>query len=86
MREAKPAEESVEALLGVCRHSDLASIVPERAARQASDLHAVVLTGPSMWRQAGLLWRRGASRSAAAREFARLLQANLRPTPSGPGI
>lgn len=78
--------ESVEALLGVCRHSDLASIVPERAARQASDLHAVVLTGPSMWRQAGLLWRRGASRSAAAREFARLLQANLRPTPSGPGI
>jgi LysR family cyn operon transcriptional activator len=63
----------VEALLGVCRHSDLASIVPERAARQAPDLHALALTEPQMVRHAGILWRRGASRSAAARAFAALL-------------
>ena len=65
--------DSVEALLGVCRYSDLASIVPERAARQAPDLHAIALTEPQMVRHAGILWRRGASRSAAAREFAALL-------------
>ncbi|WP_029525073.1 transcriptional regulator CynR [Polaromonas glacialis] len=65
--------DSVEALLGVCRHSDLASIVPERAARQAPDLHAIALTEPQMVRHAGILWRRGASRSAAARAFAALL-------------
>lgn len=65
--------ESVEALLGVCRFGDLASIVPERAARQAPDLHAIALTEPQMVRHAGILWRRGASRSPAAREFAALL-------------
>ncbi|CAM3674378.1 transcriptional regulator CynR [Polaromonas hydrogenivorans] len=65
--------DSVEALLGVCRHSDLASIVPERAARQAPDLHTIALTEPQMVRHAGILWRRGASRSAAARAFAALL-------------
>lgn len=65
--------DSVESLLGVCRHSDLASIVPERAARQAPDLHTIVLTEPQMVRHAGILWRRGASRSAAARAFAALL-------------
>ena len=65
--------DSVEALLGVCRHSGLASIVPERAARQAPDLHAIALTEPQMVRHAGILWRRGASRSAAARAFAALL-------------
>ena len=65
--------DSVEALLGVCRYSDLASIVPERAARQAPDLRAIALTEPQMVRHAGILWRRGASRSPAAREFAALL-------------
>ena len=67
--------ESVEALVGVCRYSDLASIVPERAALQAPDLHTLALTEPEMVRHAGLLWRRGASRSAAARAFAALLRA-----------
>jgi LysR family cyn operon transcriptional activator len=66
--------ESVEALIGVCRWSLLASIVPERAALQAPDLKAVVLRSPDIVRQAGILWRRGSSRSAAAREFAALLQ------------
>jgi len=67
--------ESVEALLGVCRWSDaLASIVPERAALQFPDLHALPLKAPGLVRSAGLLWRRGASRSAAAREFARRLR------------
>lgn len=67
--------ESVEALLGVCRHSvALATIVPERAARQCPDLHAAVIDAPGWVRTAGLLWRRGASRSAAALEFARRLR------------
>ena len=67
--------DSVESLLGVCRYGDLASIVPERAARQAPDLRAIALIGPAIVRHAGILWRRGASRSAAAREFAALLRA-----------
>ena len=67
--------DSVEALLGVCRNGDLASVVPERAARQARDLPAIALTAPEIVRRAGILWRRGASRSAAAREFAALLRA-----------
>ena len=66
--------ESVEALIGVCRASLLASIVPERAALQAPDLKAVAMPAPQIVRQAGILWRRGSSRSAAAREFAALLQ------------
>ena len=69
--------ESVEALLGVCRWSDvLGSIVPERAALQFPDLHALALKAPGLVRSAGLLWRRGASRSAAAQEFARRLRGN----------
>ncbi len=67
--------DSVESLLGVCRYGDLASIVPERAARQAPDLPAIPLIEPEILRHAGILWRRGASRSAAAREFAALLRA-----------
>ncbi len=66
--------ESVDALIGVCRWSLLASIVPERAALQAPDLKALALRSPQIVRQAGILWRRGSSRSAAAREFAALLQ------------
>ena len=67
--------DSVESLLGVCRYGDLASIVPERAARQAPDLPAIPLVEPEILRHAGILWRRGASRNAAAREFAALLRA-----------
>lgn len=63
----------VESLLSLCRHGNLASIVPERAAHQVPDLHAITLTAPTMVRHAGILWRRGASRSAAARAFAALL-------------
>jgi LysR family transcriptional regulator, cyn operon transcriptional activator len=66
--------ESVEALLQVCHWSeDLAAIVPERAALQVPGLHVAVLDAPGLVRSAGLLWRRGASRSTAAREFARRL-------------
>ena len=71
--------EPVESLLGLCRHGSLASIVPERAARQAPELQAIALTAPALLRRAGILWRRGTSRSAAAREFAELLHAVPRP-------
>lgn len=66
--------ESVEALIAACRCGELASIVPERAARQAADLQAIHLTSPQLVRHAGILWRRGASRSAAALEFAARLR------------
>jgi LysR family cyn operon transcriptional activator len=66
--------ESVEGLLDVCRWGDLASIAPERAAQRASDLHAINLHSPAMLRHAGILWRKGASRSRAALEFAARLK------------
>jgi LysR family transcriptional regulator, cyn operon transcriptional activator len=66
--------ESVEALLAACRSGVLASIVPERAAEQAEDLHPVALASPQPVRRAGVLWRKGASRSAAALEFVALLR------------
>lgn len=67
--------EPVESLLELCRHGGLASIVPERAARQVPELQTIALTAPTLVRHAGILWRRGASRSAAARAFAVLLHA-----------
>lgn len=66
--------ESVESLIAACRYGDLACIVPERAARLAPDLHVIDLTAPKMVRHAGILWRRGASRSKAALEFVALLK------------
>jgi LysR family cyn operon transcriptional activator len=69
--------ESVEALIDVCRHSRLASIVPERAAQLAPDMHALDLTGPMLKRQAGILWRRGGAPSMAAQAFAHMLAARL---------
>lgn len=65
--------ETVEGLIEVCRWGGLACIVPERAARQAADMHAVQLHSPEILRHAGILWRRGAGRSKAALEFAKLL-------------
>lgn len=66
--------ESVEALLAACRSGVLASIVPERAAEQAPGLHRITLTAPELVRRAGVLWRKGASRSAAALAFIALLR------------
>lgn len=70
--------ESVESLLGVCRFGDLATIVPDRAARQAQDLKTIYLTAPQIVRHAGILWRRGSSRSPAAKEFGSMLLSALR--------
>lgn len=66
--------ESVDALLHACRSGPLATIAAERAASQAGPrMHAIHLTDPQTVRRAGVLWRRDASRSAAAREFVALL-------------
>jgi LysR family transcriptional regulator, cyn operon transcriptional activator len=70
--------ESVESLLAACRSGVLASIVPERAADQAADLHSIALVSPQPVRRAGVLWRKGASRSAAAQEFVVLLRPAVR--------
>jgi LysR family transcriptional regulator, cyn operon transcriptional activator len=66
--------ESVESLLAACRTGVLASIVPERAAEHATGLHRIALTHPEPVRRAGVLWRKGASRSAAAQAFIALLR------------
>lgn len=78
--------EPVESLLSLCRHGHLAVIVPERASRLAPDLHAIALTAPVMVRHAGLLWRRGSSRSAAAQAFAALLRLQAPGAPSGGSV
>ena len=70
--------ESVEALLGVCRLGNMASIVPDRAARQAPDLKTIALTHPAIIRHAGILWRRGMSRNPAAKKFGAMLMDSLR--------
>ena len=72
--------ESVEALLHACQNGPLATIAAERAAKHAGPgMHAILLTEPRTIRRAGVLWRKDASRSAAAREFvARLAPAIAR--------
>ncbi|CAN5717698.1 transcriptional regulator CynR [soil metagenome] len=71
--------ESVEALLHACRQGNLATIAAEHAAAQAGDdMRAIALTAPETIRRAGVLWRRDASRSAAAREFAAMLPPAIR--------
>ena len=68
--------ESVDALLSACRQAPLASIAAEHAAHRAGDgMCTIVLTEPKTVRHTGILWRKDASRSAAAREFI----ARLRP-------
>lgn len=70
--------ESVESLLAACRSGELASIVGERAARHAGGLCVIPLVSPRVVRRAGVLWRRGGARSAAAREFVALLEPAVR--------
>lgn len=72
--------ESVDALLHACRSGSLATIAAEHAATQAGGgLVAVDLTHPRTVRRAAVLWRRDASRTAAAREFAVRLRAVVAP-------
>ena len=70
--------ESVEALLGVCLFGTMAAIVPERAAVQTPELRVIALTHPTIIRHAGILWRRGTSRSPAARRFSEMLISSCR--------
>lgn len=66
--------ESVGALIAACASGLLATIVPERAARESRNMHAITLTDPQPARHAGVLWRKGASRSVAAQAFVAMLQ------------
>lgn len=66
--------ESVSALIAACESGQLATIVPERAAAMNSHMRAITLTDPQPARHAGILWRKGASRSAAAQAFVELLR------------
>lgn len=66
--------ESVGALIAACASGLLATIVPERAALESGQMHAITLTDPQPARHAGVLWRKGASRSVAAQAFVAMLQ------------
>jgi LysR family transcriptional regulator, cyn operon transcriptional activator len=66
--------ESVGALMAACASGLLATIVPERAARDSGQMHAIKLSDPQPARHAGILWRKGASRSVAALAFVTLLK------------
>lgn len=77
----------MDALLQACRSGPLATIAAEHAALHAGpDMRAAVLTEPRTVRRAGLLWRRGASRSAAAREFVALLRPAIARTAAPPSL
>lgn len=65
--------ESVTATIAACASGDLATIVPERAAKMSPHMRSIAITQPQPVRHAGILWRRGGSRSVAAEAFAHLL-------------
>lgn len=71
--EVRVEMESVSALMAACASGQLATVVPERAAQMNPKMHALALSGPQPTRHAGILWRRGASRSVAAQAFLALL-------------
>ena len=67
--------DSVDALVHACRSGGLATIAAERAASQAgAAMRSLQLTHPHTVRRAAVLWRRGTTPSAAAREFVALLR------------
>ncbi len=70
--------ESIDALISTCVAPHLVTIVPERAVAGQVNLLAIPIQQPNMLRHAGILWRKDASRSIAATEFARILRINVR--------
>jgi LysR family transcriptional regulator, cyn operon transcriptional activator len=66
--------ESINGLLSACSKSTLVTVVPERAVAKSPHLHVLALTNPALLRQAGILWRKGASKSLAALTFVDVLK------------
>ena len=64
--------DSISAMIALVRRGRLATILPEAIAREHADLRAVPLDPPLPSRQAMLLQRKGAYRSAAAQAFTTL--------------
>lgn len=67
--------DSISAMIALVRRGRLATILPEAIAREHADLRAVPLDPPLPPRQAVLLQRKGAYRSAATRAFTALARA-----------
>jgi LysR family cyn operon transcriptional activator len=61
--------DATHAMLGLVRVSQIGAIVSEHTMVDAPDLRRVALENPTPLRTPGLLWRAGASRSAACRSF-----------------
>ncbi|RAI40100.1 LysR substrate-binding domain-containing protein [Rhodoplanes roseus] len=68
---------TIGAMLEMVRRSDIAAIVPQRAAPDTG-LGWVALEGPTPRRTPGLLWPRRRDRTPAARSFAAILRRILR--------
>jgi LysR family transcriptional regulator, cyn operon transcriptional activator len=65
--------ESVSATIAACESGELATIVPERAAAMNPQMRALAISDRQPVRHAGVLWRKGGSRSVAAEAFVRLI-------------
>lgn len=65
--------ESVSATIAACEGGELATIAPERAAAMNPQMRALAISGRQPVRHAGVLWRKGGSRSVAAEAFVRLM-------------
>jgi len=79
--------ESVSATITACEGGELATIVPERAAAMNPRMRALAISDRQPVRHAGVLWRKGGSRSVAAEAFVQLMLDELgRNTPARPRV
>lgn len=65
--------ESVSATIAACESGELAAIVPERAAAMNPHMRTLAISDQQPVRHAGVLWRKGGSRSVAAEAFVALM-------------
>jgi len=69
---------SIECVMDVVSHTDLASVLPRTALARRQDLRGLEITAPAPKRTCGLCWLKNGHRSAAATALAAMLQAHVR--------
>lgn len=65
---------SIAPMLALVRQTQLAGIVTETAVEPSADLRVIPLEDPTPVRTPGLLWKRGAVKSPAVRQFADIIR------------
>lgn len=65
---------SVATMIEVIRQTDLAGIIASTAVASGPDLKVIALQDPAPVRTPGLMWRKGATRSAELRQFADIIR------------